>query len=369
MTLQTERVQTLADVRAVIDGNDRAGLPVHRPRSRLRVHPPHAGAVRLPDPEQTRQGEVIGRYLAKMTGLSRGADDAFGRPAPSHRACDGPSRRARQCARSSAATPAPTSACWRRWTAALGDMSGPATRGASCAGEFEVFGQRRFERLARLSNGPLVQLAPVSHLPTQTHHVHQDPANAGRHWRAPQAPARRATRLPTRRHRSHRATSMVSKGVYHINTVDAAITQYEHIGCVQAISERFLLPVLEAEPPGVSLSRSRGIHTDNGSEYINQRCRAALPQQAAYRRVHQVPRPQVQRQRPSSRAKTPPSCANTSRYDHIPQRFSARVNAFTHDVLSPFLNHHRPCLFPHRTARPQRENQQTLPRPGHRHPL
>ena len=33
-------------------------------------------------------------------------------------------------------------------------------------------------------------------------------------------------------------------------------------------------------------------------------------------------------------------------YDHIPQRFSARVNAFTHDVLSPFLNHHRPCLFP-----------------------
>ena len=28
----------------------------------------------------------------------------------------------------------------------------------------------------------------------------------------------------------------------------------------------------------------------------------------------------------------------------VPQRFSARVNAFTHDVLSPFLN--RPCLFP-----------------------
>ena len=32
-------------------------------------------------------------------------------------------------------------------------------------------------------------------------------------------------------------------------------------------------------------------------------------------------------------------------YDHIPQRFAARVNAFTQEVLSPYLNYHRPCLF------------------------
>ena len=38
--------------------------------------------------------------------------------------------------------------------AALGDMSGPATR-AVMRREFEVFGQRRFERLARLSSGHL----------------------------------------------------------------------------------------------------------------------------------------------------------------------------------------------------------------------
>ena len=41
--------------------------------------------------------------------------------------------------------------------AALGDMSGPATR-AVMRREFEVFGQRRFERLARLSNGHLYNL-------------------------------------------------------------------------------------------------------------------------------------------------------------------------------------------------------------------
>ena len=32
-------------------------------------------------------------------------------------------------------------------------------------------------------------------------------------------------------------------------------------------------------------------------------------------------------------------------HDHIPQRFAAQVNAFTQEVLTPYLNFHRPCLF------------------------
>lgn len=31
---------------------------------------------------------------------------------------------------------------------------------------------------------------------------------------------------------------------------------------------------------------------------------------------------------------------------HIPRGFAPLVNAFTQNVLSPFLNHHRPCRFP-----------------------
>ena len=31
---------------------------------------------------------------------------------------------------------------------------------------------------------------------------------------------------------------------------------------------------------------------------------------------------------------------------HIPRRHRARVNHFTRNVLSPFLNYHRPCHFP-----------------------
>ncbi len=33
-------------------------------------------------------------------------------------------------------------------------------------------------------------------------------------------------------------------------------------------------------------------------------------------------------------------------YRHIPKLFAREVNAFARDVLSPYLNFHRPCLFP-----------------------
>lgn len=33
-------------------------------------------------------------------------------------------------------------------------------------------------------------------------------------------------------------------------------------------------------------------------------------------------------------------------HGHIPRRFAGAVNAFTQNVLSPFLNYHRPCHFP-----------------------
>ena len=37
-------------------------------------------------------------------------------------------------------------------------------------------------------------------------------------------------------------------------------------------------------------------------------------------------------------------------YAHIPKRSAPQVNAFTQDVLSPFLNYHHPRLFPSDTT-------------------
>ena len=53
------------------------------------------------------------------------------------------------------------------------------------------------------------------------------------------------------------------KGVYHINVVDE-VTQWQHVGTVAAISERFLIPVLEALIEAFPFQID-GFHADNAS--------------------------------------------------------------------------------------------------------
>ena len=55
----------------------------------------------------------------------------------------------------------------------------------------------------------------------------------------------------------------------------SAVTQYEFVGAVQAISERFLVPVLEGLL-GLFPFAVKGFHADNGSEYVNHRVAALL---------------------------------------------------------------------------------------------
>ncbi len=57
------------------------------------------------------------------------------------------------------------------------------------------------------------------------------------------------------------------KGVYEINLVDEA-AQYEFVGATEAISERFLIPVLEGLL-GLFPFAIKGFHADNGSECVN----------------------------------------------------------------------------------------------------
>ncbi len=59
------------------------------------------------------------------------------------------------------------------------------------------------------------------------------------------------------------------KGVYHINAVDE-VTQFQCVLSVERISERFLIPVLEAILETFPFT-IQGFHADNGSEYINHR--------------------------------------------------------------------------------------------------
>ena len=131
------------------------------------------------------------------------------------------------------------------------------------------------------------------------------------------------------------------KGVYIINAVDA-VTQYEFVGAVSAISENHMIPVLRdllALFPFVV----KGFHADNGSEYINHRVAAMLAKlDAEFTRS----RPRHSNDNGLVESKNAHVVRTHLGHEHIPAGRAGLVHAFTRDILSPFLNFHRPCLFP-----------------------
>jgi len=338
VTLQTQRVQTLEQVRAFVEGSeavdfagsDRAGVYtlVRRTLVKLDYH-------RLGKADKG----LVKRYLEKVTGLSRAQlTRLIGQHRRSGRIED---RRGG----------APTRPFERRYTPAdirllaqvdaeLGQMSGAATR-AVLRRQWRVFGDARFERLAGLSNGHLYNLRR-----SRTYR------NVRRVWdrTRPVAVAIGVRRRPEPRGRPgflrvdtvHQGDLDGVKGVYHINVVDE-VTQWQHVGTVAAISERFLIPVLEAMIEAFPF-RIEGFHADNGSEYVNHTVAKLL------NKLHIGQFTKSRARRSNDNALVESKNASVVRkwlgYAHIPARFACAVNAFNRDWLSPFLNYHRPCLFP-----------------------
>ena len=224
--------------------------------------------------------------------------------------------------------------------AQLGQMSGSATR-AVLRRQWKVFGDARFERLAGLSNGHLYNLRK-----SRTYR------NLRRVWdrTRPSAVAIGVRRRPDPRGRPgfvrvdtvHQGDLDGVKGVYHINVVDE-VTQYQHVGTVAAISEHFLIPVLEAQIEAFPF-QIKGFHADNGSEYVNRHVAALL------NKLHVGEFTKSRARHTNDNALVESKNASVVRkwlgYAHIPAHLAEPVNAFNRDWLSPFLNYHRPCLFP-----------------------
>jgi len=86
-----------------------------------------------------------------------------------------------------------------------------------------------------------------------------------------------------------------------------------------------------------------GFHSDNGSEYINHKVAQLLKKLL-------IEQTKSRSRQTNDNALAESKNASTVRkylgYSHIPQHCASQVNAFTVDVLSPYLNFHRPCHFP-----------------------
>lgn len=131
------------------------------------------------------------------------------------------------------------------------------------------------------------------------------------------------------------------KGVYHINLVDE-VTQWEIVGSVEKISERFLVPLLELLIKQFPF-QIINFHSDNGSEYINKMVARLLNKMM----IHQTKsRPRHSNDNGLAETKNGAVIRKHMGYAYIPQHHAKKINCFYQTYLNPYLNFHRPSGFP-----------------------
>jgi len=337
VTLKTQGLQTMEQIRAFLEGSQPLGFEAPQREAAydfVRQQLQRFAYARLGKADKG----LVRRYLCKVTGISRAQmTRLIGQLRDTGRIVD---RRG-----------TPARPFTRRYTredvlllaevdALHGTLSGPATR-KLCERAWMLFGDRRFERLAGISNGHLYNLRHSSTYQRRRGPVNQTrPVKVSIGERRKPAPQGRPGFL--RVDSVHQGDLDGTKGLYHINLVDE-VTQFQFVGSVPQISERFLLPVLEALLLAFPFV-IHGFHADNGSEYINHQVVALL------RKLHIQEFTKSRARRTNDNALVESKNGSVLRkhlgYAHIPSRFAERVNDFTQNVLSPYLNFHRPCFFP-----------------------
>jgi transposase InsO family protein len=221
---------------------------------------------------------------------------------------------------------------------AHGWLSGPASV-RILKREFEQFGKAEYARLAGISVAHLYNLRRSARY-----------RKVAAEWRPtqPSAIPIGERRKPDPQGRPgfvridtvHQGDWEGAKGVYHINAVDA-VTQWQVVGCVERISEQFLLPMLEAMLHQFPF-RIVGFHSDNGSEYVNYEVAKLLKSL-----LIEFTRSRANRTQDNAlvEGKNGAIIRKYMGYGHIPAEHAEAVRKFYTAHLNPYLNFHRPCGF------------------------
>jgi len=219
-----------------------------------------------------------------------------------------------------------------------GRLSGPATKGILIR-EYDTFHRQDYKNISNISVSHIYNLRQtrqyISHSLTvkKTNPIktpigkRTKPENSGKPG---------FLRVDT----VHQGDLDKEKGIYHINIVDE-VTQWEIIGCVERISEEYLLSLLKDlldQFPFVIVN----FHSDNGSEYINkvvaELLNKLLISQTKSRPRHSNDNGLVEGKN------------NFIIRKHIGYRFIAKgyakyFNEFYKSCFNTYLNFHRPCGF------------------------
>src|ERR1022692_376075 len=200
--------------------------------------------------------------------------------------------------------------------------------------------QGRVRRAVGHLGFPHLQPAPFQDLSTVPGARAAHPTQSGVHCRAAQTRPPREARLPARGYGTSGSARWPAGAVYHLNAVDT-VTQWEIVGCVETISERHLLPVLEAMLHQFPF-RILGFHCDNGCEFINHQVAALLnkllaefTKSRAYRTTDNA----------LVEGKNGAVVRKHIGYGPIGAPHAEELQKFFTAHFNPYLNYHRPCGF------------------------
>jgi len=246
--------------------------------------------------------------------------------------------------------------------AAHEDLSGPAVR-RILKREYEVFERKEFARLAQISVSHVYNLRrskAYRKVRVRVEHTQASKVNIAER-RKPRPLGRPGYLRVDTVHQGHLDGV---PGLYHINAVDT-VTQWQVVGCVESISERHLLPVLEAMlhqiPFGV-----RGFHCDNGSEFINkkvaqllEKLRAEFTKSRAYRSTDNA----------LVEGKNGAVIRKHIGHGPISAEHAEAFQKFFTAHLNPYLNFHRPCGFARIQTGARGRRKRVYPADDYRTPL
>lgn len=218
-------------------------------------------------------------------------------------------------------------------------LSGPATQ-KLLHRAYHDFGEKKFERLATISTAHLYRLrASRSYRERRLVFRHTRPTQVSIGERRRPDPQGQPgyVRVDT----VHQGDLEGVKGLYHINAVDE-VTQWQVVGATAHISEAWLLPVLEGLL-GQFPFRIRGFHSDNGSEFLNERVAELLNKLL----VEQTKsRPRHSNDNGLAESKNGWVIRKHIGYGHIASVHAEAFDRFYQEHFNPYLNFHRPCGVP-----------------------
>jgi len=224
-------------------------------------------------------------------------------------------------------------------TRVFGYLSGPAMI-KTFKREYEIFDDSQFERLAKISTSHFYNIRKTD--------TYQNITRIFEHTKPVSCPiGERRKPVPNgspgyiRVDTVHQGDDQeLGKSVYHINFVDEVL-QWELVACVPQISEKYLAPVFKeilAAFPFVILE----FHSDNGSEFINQRVQAILNQ---LRIKQSKSRPGKTNDNALVETKNNAIIRKEMGYTFIKKEAHELINDWYKNYYNIFLNFHRPCAF------------------------